>query len=105
VSKFERSRFQLCCYDKTGNIISFESMVELKKEDPGYFIVQKDTVGKVEISTVLLWLDHRFINGGDPIIFETMIFGGKHDDYCDRYCTEEEAKDGHKKALNMVINE
>jgi len=56
---------------------------------------------KVEVSTVFLGLDHSF--GGDkPILFETMIFGGKHDQYQERYATWEEAEQGHKQAVELV---
>ncbi len=52
----------------------------------------------VSVSTVFLGLDHSF-GDGEPILFETMIFGGKHGDYQERYSTWEEAEAGHKKAL------
>jgi hypothetical protein len=56
-------------------------------------------------------LDHSFHfyeNGqrvGLPILFETMIFGGEHDQYQDRYATRDEALEGHKKALAMAKGE
>lgn len=53
-----------------------------------------------KISTVFLGLDHSF-DGGPPLLFETMIFGGKHDGYCERYTTWEEAEEGHKEALKL----
>ena len=52
----------------------------------------------VRVSTVFLGLDHSF-GGGKPILFETMIFGGKYNDYQERYSTWEEAEVGHKKAV------
>lgn len=55
----------------------------------------------VRISTVFLGLDHNF-SGGIPILFETMIFGGKHDQYQERYATWDEAESGHKKAIAKV---
>ena len=51
----------------------------------------------VEVSTVFLGLDHSFDRGA-PILFETMIFGGKQDEYQDRYHTWEEAEIGHRQA-------
>lgn len=50
---------------------------------------------KVLVSTVFLGLDHNW-NDGKPILFETMIFGGKHDQEQRRYCTYEEAEQGHE---------
>ena len=55
----------------------------------------------VQISTVFLGLDHSF--GGDtPILFETMIFGGEHDEWMQRYATREEALKGHDIAVSMI---
>ena len=59
------------------------------------------TVGDAQISTVFLGLDHGF-SGGDPILFETMIFGGRHDEYQERYTTREDALKGHRAAVQMV---
>jgi hypothetical protein len=64
--------------------------------------VAYDVVGDVTVSTVLLGVDHNFFGEGPPIIFETMIFGGKHDEYQERYATLEEARAGHRKALRLV---
>lgn len=56
----------------------------------------------IRVSTVFLGLNHRF-GPGEPLLFETMIFGGKHDQYQDRYCTWEEAEKGHKKACEIAF--
>lgn len=58
--------------------------------------------GGVHVSTVFLGMDHSFF-GGPPILFETMIFGGEHDEYQQRYATWEEAEAGHDKAVNLVF--
>lgn len=50
------------------------------------------------VSTVFLSLDHNW-GDGPPILFETMIFGGEHDGYQERYRTWEEAEEGHEIAL------
>lgn len=63
--------------------------------------VAKEDVGDVRISTVFLGLDHSWGNG-PPLLFETMIFGGKHDSYCERCSTWEEAKVIHLQAVKMV---
>ncbi len=57
--------------------------------------------GDVGVSTVFLGSDHQF-GEGPPLIFETMIFGGKYDGYTDRYSTWEEAEAGHEKAVKLV---
>lgn len=62
--------------------------------------VGKTEVGDASVSTVFLGIDHSF--GGDtPILFETMIFGGEHDQYQERYSTYKKAKQGHLDAVEM----
>lgn len=63
--------------------------------------VKKDRIGHSLVSTVFLGLDHSF-DGGTPVLWETMIFGGKEDMYQDRYTSYEEALVGHQKAINLV---
>ncbi len=66
-------------------------------------IVKQTTRDKVKVSTVFLGLDHSFgLGEGPPILFETMIFGGEHDDYQQRYATREEALMGHEEAEALV---
>jgi hypothetical protein len=50
-------------------------------------------------------MNHNFLGGKDtrPYLFETMIFGGEHEGYCDRYATLGEAKAGHWNAVDLVI--
>ncbi len=56
---------------------------------------------ELRVSTVFLGLDHQFGNGA-PLLFETMIFGGPHDGYQQRYSTWDEAIDGHQRALELA---
>lgn len=56
----------------------------------------------VSISTVFLGLDHRFSDKGPPLLFETMIFGGKHDGWQERCSTWDQAVAMHARAVNMV---
>src|SRR3972149_6027051 len=67
-------------------------------------VVGKTSVGEVEVSTVFLGVDHNFSNTGPPILFETMIFGGKHDQYQERYATWEEAEAMHKAACELAFH-
>lgn len=64
-------------------------------------IVEQTKIGDVEVSTVFLGLDHSFGNG-KPLLFETMIFGGKEDGYTERYSTWDEAVKGHKSVCDLV---
>jgi len=61
--------------------------------------VQKTRIGVAEVSTVFVGIDHNFSSSGPPLLFETMIFGGEHDEYQERYSTWEEAEEGHERAV------
>lgn len=58
--------------------------------------------GNINVSTVFLGIDHGFGGGGRPVLFETMVFGGKMDEHQVRYCTYEEAKQGHRETVLEV---
>lgn len=66
-------------------------------------IVGNDVMNGILVSTVFLGIDHNFnprsTGNREPILFETMIFGGKHDLYQRRYSTWQEAEIGHKKSI------
>lgn len=71
-------------------------------EDINNRVVAKDQIGEIKVSTVFLGIDHNYISGGIPILFETMIFGGNLDEDQWRYHTWEKAEDGHKNAVELV---
>ena len=60
--------------------------------------VAKDTVGDVKVSTVFIGMDHSF-GHGLKILYETMILGGPHDCYQERYTSHEAAQAGHERAV------
>ena len=64
--------------------------------------VKRDEIGDILVSTVFLGLDHSWTPGGKPVLWETMIFGGEHDQYQERYTSHEDALEGHEKALELV---
>jgi hypothetical protein len=63
--------------------------------------VADDMVGLVRVSTVWLGLNHNW-GEGPPLIFETMVFGGVHDEDQWRYPTEAAALAGHDQVVTMV---
>ena len=67
----------------------------------GNRIIARNEINRRRISTVFLGLNHNF-GEGKPLLFETMIFDGKHDEYQERYSTKEEALAGHAKAVELV---
>ena len=66
-------------------------------------ILKQEVVGDAKVSTVFLGLNHNFDPDGPPILWETMIFGGVHDQYQDR-CSgnREQAEAMHLKAVKLL---
>jgi len=58
-------------------------------------VVRQETFDGVTVSTVFLSLDHNFSHG-KPLLFETMVFGGVHDQDQERCSTWEEAEAMHE---------
>jgi hypothetical protein len=93
-------------YDRQGNPITFEQRLERWK-DSGYdwdkeYRVALEERDDIRVSTVFLGLNHQY-GDGPPLIFETMIFGGEHDEGQWRYSTEAEALVGHKAAMTLTF--
>jgi len=65
---------------------------------PGYITVPDD----ITVSTVFLGLDHQFGNG-PPLLWETMIFNGPRDGWCQRYSSLVEAVAGHDEAVRIAL--
>ena len=73
-----------------------------KFESGGSRRVAEDNIGVVRVSTVWIGLNHNW-SDGPPLIFETMIFGGDHDEHQERYSTEAQALEGHARAVALVL--
>lgn len=59
-------------------------------------VVAKTYIGDdVQVSTVFIGIDHNWSGQGDPLVFETMIFGGLWDEYQWRYTLRTEAQARH----------
>lgn len=93
-------------YDRAGERIPMSVWVEIHEHDYDYVIIEQDLFaigdtdagegGPVMVSTVWLGMDHAITVGPHvPVIFETMVFGGPEHSGQWRYCTEQEARDGH----------
>lgn len=63
--------------------------------------VDKTKIGNVQVSTVFLCIDHSF-ESGEPVLFETMVFGGPLDGEMDRYCSWDDAVKGHAAIVQRV---
>lgn len=64
--------------------------------------VASTTKNSVMVSTVFIGIDHSF-GEGPPMLFETMIFGGEHDQYQDRCSTWEQAEAMHRAACELAF--
>lgn len=71
-------------------------------------VKQEDIEEGVRVSTVFIGLDHGHAWLSDtvfpyqPLIFETMVFGGPLDAEQERYSTWAGAEDGHKRIVTKV---
>ena len=94
-------------YDRQGNPITYQQWIDVRSHGQDAWEaarrVDVTTIGDARVSTVWLGLDHSF-GYGPPVIFETMIFGGEHDQWQNRYCTEEEALAGHQAVVDALTN-
>jgi hypothetical protein len=60
---------------------------------------------RILVSTVYLaGIPHGEDDRGRPLVYETMVFNGKHDGYQQRYATEDEAIVGHMRVMEMISN-
>ena len=78
--------------EKDGSFHQIQNFEEANKDSDR--VIAKTKVGKQEVSTVFLGLDHNFGEGGGPVLFESMIFPE-----CliqQRYRTHREAVEGHE---------
>jgi len=78
------------------------------REDHGSVAVGKDRFeddeGEVLVSTVfLMGINHQFRLSQEPLLFETMVFGGAMDEAQWRYPTWEDAERGHQSVLAAIF--
>jgi hypothetical protein len=66
------------------------------------FVDRTDIGDDVSVSTVFLGIDHSLSNIGPPILFETLVFGGKYDDDRCRYSTWDQAAAGHRAMVAKI---
>lgn len=88
-------------FDRSGEPITFQRWC-LLFEDRRYQVVERTEIGNVLISTVWLGLDHGFGRSDEPLIFETMIFGGAEAEELYRYASEDEARAHHAKLVEQM---
>lgn len=89
-------------YDRQGNSISVDEWGTLHSDINYKRIGWRDFEGSVSVSTVWLGIDHAMPWDDQPLIFETMVFGGPYADAQMRYATEQEAIDGHARTCSDI---
>lgn len=91
-------------YARDGQEITIEQWMLLMEGDfETTRRVAYDEVGERHVSTVWLGLDHSYVDGDPPAIFETMVFDEEgHGEIWDRYSSEEQARVGHFEAVTVV---
>ena len=67
-------------------------------------VVKQTTIGEFEISTVFLGIDTHPNASGEPLVFETMIFGGNLDGGTRRVSTWNRALENHRAACAMIFS-
>ena len=61
---------------------------------------------RIQVSTAfLLGVNHRWMNDAEPLLFETMVFGGTMDQAQWRYSTWEQAEAGHQEVVKRLLKE
>lgn len=90
-------------YTLEGEIIKKCSVEEWSEMFEGPLrIVKRTQIGWIRVSTVFMGLDHNFSNEGPPLLFETMIFGGRLNQQLARCSTWEEAETVHREMVQKV---
>jgi hypothetical protein len=94
-------------YDRKGRPLDMEGWMPLFGDRDYCRVALDDLVldgVEVHVSTVWLGLDHSW-GYGPPLFFETMIFGlkGELADYQERYSSEDAARKGHERAVNLLV--
>lgn len=65
-------------------------------------VARTDIAKDIWVSTVFLCLDHNHFSEGEPILWETMIFGGVEDMSQWRATSQEESLEHHKEAVALA---
>lgn len=85
--------------ERCSDVFKIEAfMGDINKRRVGY----EKLTSKISVSTVFLCLDHNYLGEGDPVLWETMIFGGEHDGYQKRATSKKEALEHHNEAVDLA---
>lgn len=66
--------------------------------------VEMTEAGGGKVSTVFIGLDYGTFGDGQPLLYETMVFGGVMDGYVRRYTSRRAAREGHEEVVRDVLS-
>ncbi len=85
--------------DESGDPVPCDNVLEwavwFGQNDHARVVARTELPSGCVVSTVFLGVDHNF-RDGDPVLWETMMFGGNYDLACDRYRSRKDAIVGHE---------
>jgi hypothetical protein len=67
-------------------------------------LLKETVIQGSRVNTVFLGYDpsYSIVSSHRPKLFETWVFGGKLDGKSEKYCTRQEAEEGHEKMVEAV---
>lgn len=93
-------------YDRDVMPISFGKYLELMKDDNyrrvGLTTLMSESGELIRVSTVWFGMDTSATTDVPPLIFESLVEGGKGDGRVDRYTTLQQAQAGHSNLLQWI---
>ncbi len=87
---------------KTALPVSFDDWLKWMSDNRGNMHIRDDRFGDARVSTIFLGLNHNHGFSREPQLFETMIFGGEHDQWTERCARYDQAVAMHEKACALV---
>ena len=100
-------RLSRCFYALEGREVVKSNMTQwasMMEETNSERFLSRDTIRpQVEVSTVFLGLDHSLGRADVPILFETMVFGGKCAGQAQRYTDFDDAIQGHQHVVRELM--
>ena len=103
-------RFKLWILDghepvQVDNLVDWgEFMEDEKRRRVGFDTIEQPEHDRVTVSTVFLGMDHNW-SGGEPLLFESMVFGGPLDGQQYRYTCWNAALAGHRMLIDEAVIE
>jgi hypothetical protein len=92
-------------YDRDGKEIAEEEwqekVTDIEYQRVGVFETLANGE-KISVATIWLGMNQSFVPTEDPIIFETMVFGGRNNGMMRRYSSELQALIGHNEIVDIV---